>query len=440
MNLVNRGNGKEKKAVKFYKKKWVIAVSSIIILILIIVGVIAWKTGSILSKMSVNGGSLFSNLSHSLPGANNQLKGEADGRINVLVLGMRGADDPNGGTLSDSEEVVSIEPKADKVSMISIPRDLYVDNPVTGTKTKLNDVYAAGEQKGTGQGIKYAEQEFSEITGQTIDYTVVVNYTAFTDLLNEIGGVTVTLDKPFEESVQFNQPHVCDSFFNVPTGQWENKIVKHHVRGVEVSRKVPMYPLCTAPKDTEECGGDFKLPAGTQTLNAAQALCYARARETSDDFARSARQQQIIKAVESKLLSAGTLTNFSKLNSILDSLGNNVQTDLQPWEMKRLFEIYTQMKNFTLYQRVLDTSNDPEVGLLVGKSDPVAGDILLPKSGNYDQIQNLFKNIFNLSPKEANAPSDTVVNPASATSSSSTTATAAQQSSSTQAQTTNSAQ
>ncbi len=437
MKLFNRGSGAGERAVKFYKKKWVIITGSILLLIIIAGGSAVWKTGSILGRMSTNGGNLLSNLVHSLPGANNQLKGETDGRVNILLLGMRGADDPAGGTLSDSEELVSIEPKENKVSMISIPRDLYVDNPATGTQTKLNDVYAAGEQKGKGQGLTYTEQEFGKITGQTIDYAVAVNYNAFTDLINTIGGVTVTLDQPFEESVQFNQPHVCDSFFNVPTGQWENKIVKHHVIqngvSVEVKRKVPMYQLCTAPTNTEECGGDFKLSAGTQTLNAAQALCYARARETSNDFARAARQQQIMQAIKDKLLSAGTLTNFAKLNGILDSLGNNVTTDMQPWEMKRLFDLYGQMKGYTLYQRVLDTSSDPEVGLLYGKQDPVAGDILLPKGDNYNQIQNLFKNIFSLKPHEANAPADTTTSP-------NTTSTAASQTSNSQTQASSSTQ
>ena len=84
----------------------------------------------------------------------------------------------------------------------------------------------------------------------------------------------------------------------------------------------------------------------------------------------------------------------------MDSLGNNFTTDMQPWEIKRLYDIYTQMKGYQLYQRVIDATNDPEVGLVYGQKDPVAGDVLLPDGGNYDRIQSLFKNIFTLSPQE----------------------------------------
>ena len=83
---------------KLYKRLWFKIVAVIIIIGVIIGGIFLWKTGSILSKITKGG--IFSSLVHSLPGVNNQLKGEADGRINVALLGMRGADDPAGGTLA----------------------------------------------------------------------------------------------------------------------------------------------------------------------------------------------------------------------------------------------------------------------------------------------------------------------------------------------------
>ena len=143
-----------------------------------------------------------------------------------------------------------------------------------------------------------------------------------------------------------------------------------------------------------ECGGDFKLPAGTQTLDATKALCYARSRETSNDFERAKRQQEIITAIKDNLLNAGTLTDFTKLNGILNSLGDNVKTDMQAWEMKRLYDVYSQMKDYKLYQRVIDSSDDSEVGLVYGVQDPTFGDILVPKGDNYDRIHQLFQNIF----------------------------------------------
>jgi len=79
---------------------------------------------------------------------------------------------------------------------------------------------------------------------------------------------------------------------------------------------------------------------------------------------------------------------------MLNSLGDNVKTDMQAWEMKRLYDVYSQMKDYTLYQRVIDSSDDSEVGLVYGMQDPTFGDILVPKGDNYDKIHQLFQNIF----------------------------------------------
>lgn len=385
---------------RFYKKTWFKIVAPIVVVLILAGGVFAWKANSILSRVSKSG--LLSAVVHNIPGVDNQLKGEKDGRINILLLGMRGANDPAGGTLADTIMVLSVEPQADKASLISVPRDLFVDNPATGSKTKLNAVYAYGEKKGAGQGMTYMEQAMSTITGVPIDYSVVINFDGFKKIIDILGGVKVTLDKPFEESVQFNQPHVCDGItFTVPTGEYENKTAKVYWPGtktVKRERIVKSYPLCTNAHP--ECNGDFKLSAGEHTLNSDQALCYARSRETSNDFARAKRQQQVLKAVKNELLSAGTLTNFSKINDLMNNLGDNLKTDMQSWELQRAFTLYQGMNKPELYQRVIDATDDNEVGLVYGKKDDVAGDILLPKGDNYDRIHALFQNIFNLSPTD----------------------------------------
>ncbi len=385
---------------RIYQRKW-FKISAIVLVILLIVGsVLVWKADSLLKK--VFKGDFITNIAHSLPGVNNQLKGEKEGRINILLIGMRGINDPAGGTLADTIMVVSVKPEENKVALISLPRDLFVNNPAVGYKTKINAVYAYGEKKGEGQGIKYMKQEVSAVTGLPIQYSAVINFDAFKQLIDAVGGVEITLDKPFEESVQFDQPHICNSFFNVPTGKTKEQTVRYFSKERQAyrTRVIKSYPLCTAPKDTLECGGDFKLPAGTQTLDSEKALCYARSRETSNDFKRAKRQQQIIQALKTKLLKMGTLTNLNKLNKIFDSLGDNIKTDIQAWEMKRFYDLYNKMKNYQLYQRVVNSSDDPQSGLVYGQRDPTFGSILLLKGDNFDRIHNLFQNIFTFSPQE----------------------------------------
>lgn len=378
----------EKKRIKLFKRKWFRLLAVLVGIVLIVGGVMAWKTGWVLNKIS--GGGLFSSLLHSLPGVSDELKGEDDGRINLVLLGMRGENVPGGGTLADTIMILSVVPKENKISMISVPRDLYVDNPVWGNKTKINAVYAAGEENGKKQGLPEMERVLSNITGLPIEYGISINFAGFKQLIDAIGGVEITLNQPFEEPTQFDEPHVCDpNVFTVPTGTYE---IKKNKRG----KITATYPLCTNPN--KECGGTFKLPAGKQTLNGDQALCYARSRVTSSDFERAKRQQQIIQLVKEKLLSAGTLMDFGKLNGILDSLGDNVRSDLQAWEMKRFYELYTGMQNPQTFQRVLENS---EEGLLYNPPQTEeTGYILLPIGDNYNKIREMAKNIFNL-PKQS---------------------------------------
>lgn len=376
---------------KFYKKKWFKILAVIFIIIVVIGGFFAWKTGNVLNKISEGG--IFNSLIHSIPGVSNELKGEKDGRINVMLLGMRGENIPGGGTLADTIMVVSIRPEENKASIISVPRDLFVDNAGRGNKTKINDVYAAGELSGKKQGLKEMEKTLSDITGLRIEYGVSINFAGFKQLVDAIGGVDITLDKPFEEPMQFNEPHVCDPYvFTKPTGTFE---YKYHKKTDGRVQTVAQYPLCTNPNT--ECGGAFKLPAGKQTLNGEQALCYVRSRTTSNDFERAKRQQQFIKLAKEKLLNIGTLADFGKLNGILNSLGDNVRSDLQPWEMKKFYELYSRMSSPQIYQRVLENSAE---GLLYNPPETKeTGYILLPIGDSYDKIREMAKNIFTLPPQ-----------------------------------------
>ena len=384
-SLKNDGDNKVKG-----KRKWLKISLIVLAIVLLVGGFAAWRAGRLFNKISTDG-NIFGSLAHMIPGVSDKLEGEDQGKINVLLLGMRGEELTGGGLLVDTIMVASFSPKDNKVSLLSIPRDLYVQDPGRQSKSKINAVYAYGEEKGNGGGMKDMEQVVGEIVGEPIKYAIAINFKGFTDLVNAVGGVDVDLKEPFEESMQFKESRVCDGqTFTVPTGKWENKIVKHTVNGVQVKRKVPMYPLCYN-KDNE-CGGDFKLPAGPQTLNGEQALCFARSRKTSSDFERAKRQQLVIQKIKEKALAIGTLTDYNKVKGMMDSFGNNVRTDMQAWELKRLYEVEQGMNSPQMAQRVLENN---EEGLLYNpEQTPETGYILLPIGDNYNKIQEMFKNIF----------------------------------------------
>ncbi len=374
------------------KKRFKIILATLVVLF-VVGGFFLWKTGRVLNKISTNG-NLLGTIGHMIPGVSNEINGEKDGRINILVLAMRGASDPNGGTLSDTSMIVSLNIKTNQISMISIPRDLYVKDIENDGSSKINAIYSQGLSKGgVKQGIADAEKKFSEVAGVPIHYTIVGNYQAFTDVVNALGGVEITLDKPFEENAQFNQLGVCDGqVFTKPSGQFQNKAVTRVRNGVKVRIQIPKYPLCY--NENPECNGDFKLPAGKQTLDAATALCFARSRDNSSDFDRAKRQQMILQSLKNKALSMGTLTDFNKINSMINALGNNFSTDLQGWEMKELYDVYMKIEktNSKVIQRVLENTQE---GLLYNPPENSdTGYILLPIGDNYDKIHQLIQNTF----------------------------------------------
>ncbi|MFZ2154424.1 MAG: LCP family protein [Candidatus Moraniibacteriota bacterium] len=375
----NEDNFQGDSAKKKSKKKIIF----IILLVLLLVGgAIFWKTGGLLNKISTEGG-IFSSLAKSLPGVENKLEGEEVGRINILLLGMRGENVVGGGLLADTIMVVSIKPVEKKVSMISVPRDLYVPVPGENFSQKINYVYFHGEEKDkNGGGIKQMKQVVSDISGQPIHYGITINFSGFEQLVDAIGGVKINLAESFTEPIQFHEEKVCDpAVFTVKSGKFQ---YKKNERG----KIVAAYPLCY--NSYEECGGVFTLPAGEQTLDGKKALCYVRSRVTSSDFDRARRQQEVLTQIKKNTLTVGTLIDFGKVNDILNSLGNNTKTDLEGWEMKKLFDLYTGLGDVTPAQKVLENS---EEGLLYSHEGDERGYILMPRGDNYDKIKTLFANI-----------------------------------------------
>ncbi len=370
------------------KKKWVI----IAIVAILLIGGCAFAAKTVVNKVAPNS-NVFGSLVKNLPLVEEKLDGEEDGRINVVLLGMRGKGVAGGGTLADTIMVASIRiaenaegDKEYRVSMVSIPRDLYVTVPGTTTNTKINSVYHYGEEKGKGQGMEAMKQILQDITGQPMHYAIEINFEGFKQVVNTLGGVEVNLAQEFIEPVQFHELKVCDGanggVFTKKSGQFETKT---NDRG----KVVAQYPLCY--NTTEECGGVFTVPAGVSILDGDRALCYVRARATSSDFDRARRQQEVIGQIKQKALSMGVLTDFSKVQELFTALSDNTNTDMELWEMQRFFDLYKKMgDNVEIKHKVLDNS---EEGLLYSHEGDERGYILIPRGETYDRIRELFATI-----------------------------------------------
>jgi LCP family protein required for cell wall assembly len=274
-----------------------------------------------------------------------KLKGETDNRINILLLGIGGIGHP-GGSLTDTIMVLSYQPESGKLGLISLPRDLYVPIPGHGS-SKLNSAHALGEQDKKGNGPTLAKTTIGTILNLPIHYFVRIDFAGFTKLIDAVGGVDVLVEKA-----------INDPFF---------------------------------PDEKLEGYQPFYLKAGETHMNGTLALKYARSRETTSDFDRSGRQQQLLKVLKDKILSLGTLTNPKKVLELIEIAGEHVRTDLAVWELERFVELGKDVDPDAIVTQVLDTRAD---GPLTSRTDERAGYIIVPKKGNFTEVQALAKNIF----------------------------------------------
>lgn len=293
-------------------------------------------------------------------------------RLNILLLGLRGENDPNGGLLTDSIMVVSIKKSTGQVALISIPRDLYITIPSTDKKEKINYAYALGfEKKGAAGALLFSKIAVSQATGLYLDKAISVDHQALKDIINALGGVNVTLDKPFIEAQQWVQggdAGISPAFFHI-----ETQTATTSGQAQTIQRWV------------------FEVPAGTSLFDGNTALYFVRARFSSSDFDRVRRQQMVLTAMKEKALSLGVLANPVKLYQILDSLGQNVRTDMSLNDFKNLIDLAQSMKDKNIIHKVFDTT--PEGLLTAGRTDSGAY-ILLPQGDNFLKIQEACRNIF----------------------------------------------
>ena len=120
-----------------------------------------------------------------------KLKGECNGRVNILLLGV--GDPGNAGEqLSDTIIVASYDPKTHDVAMLSIPRDMYVKIS-GGGYSKINNAHAFGEQAKKGTGPEVAKQTVSTLLGIPIHYYIRTDFTALSQAVDLVGGVDVTV-------------------------------------------------------------------------------------------------------------------------------------------------------------------------------------------------------------------------------------------------------
>ena len=287
--------------------------------------------------------------------------------VNILLLG-RGGYENDAPYLTDSIMAVSIDPVSNRVVLASIPRDLVVKMNLqsASNRTWANKVNAAYEvpytniiccvaKQYTGRdgGGHAAEHEVSKITGLTFDRYIAVDFSAFRDMVNALGGVDVCLTTNLDDST---------------------------------------YP--------DYHGGyhPIHFKAGCQHLNGEQALEIARSRHAvqaaqSSDFGRARRQQDIMEAIKKKTTS---VNGFSKAPALLNALQQNITTDMSLSDMKAIYDWGKNLPNTSIIKVALTAPQPGTDGNLLDFADCGMGPSvsqLCPLDPSYTMIHRYLRNV-----------------------------------------------
>jgi LCP family protein required for cell wall assembly len=220
------------------------------------------------------------------------LKNDQNKHTNILFLGV-GGEGTEGGNLSDSIMIASINPENPSVSFLSLPRDLFIPSAIGDRK--VNEIYAAARyKKGDRKGLEIIKEALSDFTGIPIHYGVVINFKAFQEVVDALGGITTFIPETIED---------------------------------------PFYP------DENYGYQTFIIRKGLQHLDGATALKYARSRKTSSDYSRAQRQQELMLSIREKAESLNFFTDFEKLKDFFQIYRHYINTDIGLTEMIALSKI-----------------------------------------------------------------------------------------------------
>lgn len=364
---------RKKKGIKGHIFKLVV-----VALILLLAGVIGWSflsSGSYVFQYVMSSGPKFKTV---------------DNRVNILLLGNAGGTH-DGPQLTDSIIVASYHLESHKVTLFSVPRDLWVET----VKGKVNSVYERGEERPEG-GLQFAKEEIGKLVGIPIQYGVRIDFNGFAKAVDLIEGIAVEVPKSFDD-------------YNYPIEGKEDDLCGLVEKEVELSEEeAGFYKLKTGKQkvlvDTNNkiatTSADFAcrfehihFNKGKVQMNGETALKFVRSRMGTNgegsDFARSRRQQLVIQAFRSKALSLETLINPGKIVGLVDTFGESIETDINK-------EIYLDFYNLAksadkVNSVVLGDLGEGKSAFEVGEVGKYGAFVLVPPNADFSSVHELVK-------------------------------------------------
>lgn len=300
----------------------------------------------------------------------------------ILLMGYGGGGH-EGGYLTDTMILAYIQPRNEKITLINIPRDLWVPLPIKENESqhfKINAAYAIGrddrnyrqkpvQYTGAAGGGEMAKDMVELVSGLNVEHFATLSFAGFIQSIDTLGGVNVRVPMTFDDyfyPIQGKEDDTCGfSEEDIATASAELK-----------GEKLEQFFTCRFEH--------LHFDAGVQAMDGTSALKFVRSRhsqQSGGDFARSDRQRALILGVKEKVLS---INFIPKIWPFLSTLRSEFQTDINAEKAAELAGKADEYQTYDIESLTLSTQN----ALMNGRSS--GGQFtLLPKSGedNWSAIQ-----------------------------------------------------
>ncbi len=324
---------------------------------------------------------------------------QTDNRVNVLLLGNAGGIH-DGAQLTDTIMVASYNLKTNRVYLLSIPRDIWVD-PL---KVKVNAAYEIGEAEKKGAGLTESKQTISDILGIPIHYAIRVDFSGFIKAVDLLMGIDVEVLKSFQDNlypIEGRENDLC----GLEEKEIDFSVDEAKKLNIEPGKRVVLIDkvgkVATDSAETDKGYQYFtcryenvSFTAGPNHMDGETALKFVRSRMGTNgegsDFARSHRQQLVLESFREKALSLETFSSPSKVSTLLSTFGQSFETDIPPGDIPAL---YTLTKKVSQTQALSLAADDGNLLIHPPTGDYGGAWVLVPRSGNFNDTHQFVNKV-----------------------------------------------
>lgn len=308
------------------------------------------------------------------------------GQTHVALLMGYGGGNHEGGLLTDTMMMVIVDPPSKTITLLSLPRDLWVDLPINGDQLsgwKINAAYAIGSDDrsypykpeqftGPAGGGELAKYAVKQATGIDVNNFVTLNFSGFRKSIDVLGGVDVNVEKTFDDYL-----YPIEGKENDPCDRTPEELQMYSTMSAAVTE-------AAFPCRYEHLHFD----KGIVQMDGETALKYVRSRHSAqdgNDFGRAARQRNLILAVKDKMF---RLDFFPKIIPFVNTLSDDLKTDYNLTDIQEVLNYRNELGEYKITSTALSNDNV----LTIGRS-PNGQSIVTSQEGvgKWDLVHNWVK-------------------------------------------------